>query len=161
MKIGTPMAIAATESAYTAARSPLPLSALRHQSIHFAPQLLRRSRNSWTAGVDHNVPFRGHLRQPHPQSLPQSPLYAIPQHGFPKSSRHGEPQPRPRLTRSMTIRCMAGFSFHAQAERGKIAARKSSSLIVGFAEIGGSQDPSCLGIRRPSRRWRIERLSRR
>src|ERR1700681_4013303 len=127
----------ATRSVCKDAKERLLLSASRHQPIHFPSKLLHRRRNRGTSRVDHNIPFGGYFGQAHPQRFPQPSFHPIPQHGLAESPRHRESQPGP-----VTLSTPQSPPRHSQAKGRKVPAGESSSLVVGPAEIGGSQDPS-------------------
>src|SRR5579864_3192902 len=140
------------EARGAACRDPtwrLPLSALRHQPIHFASKLLHRRLQSRASRVDYDVPLRRNVLHPNANCFSQPPLHAVSHHSLSEGAWHREAQPRPLLF----------APWNPQAKRRKVRARNPAPLIVRFAEIRSSQNSSALRETEASRQ--TGQLSRR
>jgi len=127
----------------------LPLSALRHQPIHFASKFVYRGSQSSASRVNDDVPVGRDILHSNPDRFSQSPLHAVSHHSLSEGAWHREAQPRPLLF----------APWNSKAKCRKVRARNPAPLIVRFAEIRSSQNPRALRETEASRQ--TGRLSRR
>lgn len=132
-------------SVYTNRVLRLRFPASLNQTIHFPAKFLRRGGYGCSPGIDHNVPLRSDLGEPHPEQFPDPALGPVAEHRFSERARNGETQ-----TRTLAV-------FEGEAKSGKVLTRNPDATVINYAEFRAPQDARRLR----KFTWRNGQLARR